>query len=565
MHEDYLQIVRNVFSSYADTEITNATMDDSLVKIYFKFQGFALTMYIFHPGNTYLRDILVCIEDQVAEELTLPPHYMRYDDERKLSALCLLDKGQYVLSTYSLTALVELYLDQIQSLLSLSPHRMEEEYIKEFEFYWNSACNTTDKIHIEAEVYLPTYLKATSLKCWYYQDKSNGKYLLVPDDVSLNSRHTPKGSLSSAVYIPIEVPEGIIPPKPNAPWDAHDILNIVYGQTTDRISPDSFTYLRNLQVDNYKKVVVFSFSYPNSVPITIVGIISFTNNERKDFISKIQENFYAFEPICSTRMDLQYLHERVGQNYTSPPAILLLGCGSVGSYILPELVNMGIVKIGLSDPDEFESGNAFRHHLGPYSHGQKKVSMMRFYMEYENPLVSIDMVPNLAGIDDQKLTQILKAYDIVIVAIGNTDLQRKLNYKFSKINSTSWFLYNWLDAEGKGSHVLAMRYSQKGCYNCLFFKNGQPSTQNKVSFTDGSERVIGNGCGGSFSPYGNNVLVRNTSLITSVLQSVMNGSIVQNTVVSIKNDFRTIESSITVMPTVDSNFAEERCDICGCI
>ena len=135
----------------------------------------------------------------------------------------------------------------------------------------------------------------------------------------------------------------------------------------------------------------------------------------------------------------------------------------------------------------------------------------------------------------------------------------------SKINSTSWFLYNWLDAEGKGSHVLAMRYSQKGCYNCLFFKNGQPSTQNKVSFTDGSERVIGNGCGGSFSPYGNNVLVRNTSLITSVLQSVMNGSIAQNTVVSIRNDFRTIESSITVMPTVDSNFAEERCDICGCI
>lgn len=565
MHEDYLQIVRNVFSGYADTEITNATMDDSLVKIYFTFQGFALTMYIFHPGNTYLRDILVCIEDQVAEELMLPPHYMRYDDERKLSALCLLDKGQYVLSTYSLSALVELYLDQIQSLLLLSPHRMAEEYIKEFEFYWNSACNTTGKIHIEAEVYLPTYLKATSLKCWYYQDKSNGKYLLVPDDVSLNSRHTPKGSLSSAVYIPIEVPEGIIPPKPNAPWDAHDILNIVYGQTTDRISPDSFTYLRNLQVDNYKKVVVFSFSYPNSVPITIVGIISFTNNERKDFVSKIQENFYAFEPICSTRMDLQYLHERVGQNYTSPPAILLLGCGSVGSYILPELVNMGIVKIGLSDPDEFESGNAFRHYLGPYSHGQKKVSMMRFYMEYENPLVSIDMVPNLAGIDDQKLTQILKAYDIVIVAIGNTDLQRKLNYKFSKINSTSWFLYNWLDAEGKGSHVLAMRYSQKGCYNCLFFKNGQPSTQNKVSFTDGSERVIGNGCGGSFSPYGNNVLVRNTSLITSVLQSVMNGSIAQNTVVSIKNDFRTIESSITVMPTVDSNFAEERCDICGCI
>lgn len=565
MREDYLQIVRNVFCSYTDTEIIDSTLEGSLVKIRFTFQGFALTMHIFHPENAYLRDILVCIEDRVAEELMLPPHYMRYDDEKKLSALCLLDKRQYILSTYSLSALVELYLDQIQSLLSLSPRRMAEEYVKEFEFYWNSACNTTGKIRIEAEVYLPAHSKATSLKCWYSQDKSSGKYVLVPDDVSLNSRHTPKGSLSSAVYIPIEVSEGIIPPKSNAPWDADDILNIVYGQTTDRISSDSLTYLKNLQVDTYKKVVVFSFSYPNIVPITIVGIISFTNNEKKDFISKIQESFYAFEPIRSTRMDLQYLHERVGQDHTSPPAVLLLGCGSAGSYILPELINMGIVKLGLSDPDEFESGNAFRHYLGPHSYGQRKISMMRFYMEYENPLVSIDIVPNLAGIDDQKLAQVLNQYDIVIVAIGSTDLQRKFNYQFSKVNSTSWFIYNWLDAEGKGSHVLAMRYSQKGCYNCLFFENGQPSSQNKVSFTDGSEKVIGNGCGGSFSPYGNNVLVRNTSLVISVLQNIMNSSITRNMVISIKNDFHTIESSITVIPSVNSNFAEERCDICGCI
>ena len=108
-----------------------------------------------------------------------------------------------------------------------------------------------------------------------------------------------------------------------------------------------------------------------------------------------------------------------------------------------------------------------------------------------------------------------------------------------------------------------MRYSHKGCFNWLFFDNGEPISRSKVSYTDGTERVIGNGCGGSFSPYGNNVLVRNTSLALSVLQGIFDGSIVQNTVASIRNDFSSLESSITIAPIINTNFAEERCDICG--
>ena len=166
-------------------------------------------------------------------------------------------------------------------------------------------------------------------------------------------------------------------------------------------------------------------------------------------------------------------------------------------------------------------------------------------------------------LDDDALADTLSKYNIIIVAVGGTDLQRQFNYRFSKIGNTAWFIYNWLDAEGKGAHALAMRYTHKGCYNCLFYDKGEPSAINKVSFADGSERVIGNGCGGSFSPYGNNVLIRNTSLVLSVLQGVINGSITRNTVTSIRNDFSSFESSLAIVPVIDSDFAEERCDICG--
>ncbi len=563
MREDYLQVVQDAFSDYAVFSLVDVSTGDALISANFTYQGSPLILFVSNPGNTYLRSIMVCIEDRVADELKIPAHYMRYNDKDKWSVLCLLDKEQHVLSTYSLSELVHLYLGQTQSLLSLSLRKKEVEYLKEFEFYWNAACKTAGNTDNQAEVYLPAPGTAALLNCWLTKDNNKGKYILFPEGVAFNSCNIPKGSKSTAVYIPIEFPNGIIPPQGNIPWNAHDLLDIVCNQTKDRISAESFTFLKDLQIENYQKVVVFSFSQPESVAITVVGVLSFNNNKMKNLISKIQEDFKSFTPIKSSRMDMKYLRERVGQDHAVFPSVLLIGCGSVGSYILPELINLGAVNIGISDPDEFASGNALRHYLGPRSHGYYKAAKMKFFMEYENPLVSIDVVPNILDMNDSDLAETLAKYQIVIVAVGGTDLQRRFNYLFSKIRCTSWFLYNWLDAAGKGSHALAMRYSHKGCYNCLFYDSGHPISKNKMSYTDGTERVIGNGCGGSFSPYGNNVLVRNNILVLSVLQGILDGSISQNTVTSIRNDFSSLESSINIVPVINNNFAEERCDICG--
>ena len=563
MREDYLQIVQKAFSEYSDFSLTEISAEETLISADFTYQESPLTLYVLEPGNTYLRNIMVCIDNRVADDLRIPAHYMRYGDKNKRSVLCLLDKEQHVLSAYSLSELIDLYLGQTRSLLSLPLREKEAEYLKEFEFYWDVACERTGSTDDQAEVYLPASETAALLNCWYTRDCEKGKYVLFPESVTFNSCNMPQGSKFTAIYIPIEFPSGIIPPQCNIPWNSHELLDIVCNQTKDRISTESYAFLKGLQIDNYQKVVVFSFSQPESVTMTVTGILSFDNNKKKNVISKIQEDFKSFRPIKSSRMDLKYLQERVGQAHAVLPPILLIGCGSVGSYILPELVNLGALNIGISDPDEFASGNSLRHYLGPHSHGRFKVAQMKFFMEYENPLVSVEVVPNILDMNDGDLAATLSKYKVVIIAVGGTDLQREFNYHFSRISPSSWFLYNWLDAAGKGSHALAMRYSQKGCFNCLFFDNGEKISKNKVSYADGTERIIGNGCGGSFSPYGNNVLIRNSSLVISVLQGILNGSVTQNTIASIRNDFSSLESSITIAPVIKTNFAEERCDICG--
>lgn len=563
MHEKFIYMTKEVFGRFDEVSLIDVAYEGEAICAKFTYQDTLLEMYVFKPDNVFLRSIFVCIEDKVADELKIPPHYMRYDNEKKLSSLCLLDDEQHILSSYDLADLMELYLVQTVSLLSLSSRQKALEYLKEFEFYWNSSCKSINETIIEADVYLPREEAASLLNCWYMEKNRRGKYVLLPNGVELNFCNAPKGSYATAIYIPIELPLGILPPRKNIPWDAHSILDIVYNQSEDKISEKTYGFLKKLKINSYQKVLVFSFDLTDSVTISFSGIISFVTNEKKSFIEKVQEDFKSFVPIRSTRMDVKYLHERVGQVAVERPPILVVGCGSVGSYLIPELVNMGFTRIGVSDSDTFVSGNSLRHYLGPHSSGNKKTVQMKFFMEYENPLVSVDIVPNILEQKDSKMAEILGRYKVVIVAVGNTDIQRKMNYLFSKAHSNAWYLFNWLDAEGKGSHVLAMQYSQKGCFDCLFHDKGEFKAKNKVTYADGTERVIGNGCGGTFSPYGNNVLIRNASLAVSVLQGVLDGSITKNTVVSIKNDFTSLASSISITPVIDENFAEEGCGICG--
>lgn len=140
MHEDCLRIIRDAFDEYTDFSLTDVSAEDTLISAKFTYQGSPLTLYVSDPSNNYLRRIMVCIEDRIADDLKIPAHYIRYNNQDKQSVLCLLDKEQHVLSACSLSELIDLYLGQTQSLLSLSPWQKKAEYLKEFEFYWNAAC-----------------------------------------------------------------------------------------------------------------------------------------------------------------------------------------------------------------------------------------------------------------------------------------------------------------------------------------------------------------------------------------------------------------------------------------
>lgn len=302
----------------------------------------------------------------------------------------------------------------------------------------------------------------------------------------------------------------------------------------------------------------------DSITICFAALITFNTNKKDSLISKIQDDFHSVQAIWSNRMDLSFLQSRVGMRVNlNLPSVLVLGVGSVGSYIVPELINLGITNIGLSDPDAFNSGNAFRHYLGPAYTGSNKAEAMRSVVEKANPLVRVSVISNILCMNSDELEKTIASYDVILVAVGTSDIQREMNMKFSKLNIEKHFIFNWLDSAGKGSHLLYTNYKSKGCFNCLFYDEGQKRDNNKTSFADGTEVVIGNGCCGTFSPYGNTVLLRNTLMVVSVIKDIIDEKISKATLISMRNNFDSLEKSMSIESIINNDFYDEGCDICG--
>ncbi len=550
--------IDDIFKKYPDINFISSVENENDIAISFSYKSIKFLLEINNYNEIFLRIVKAYAFPEI-NDVAIPPHFLQKDEAKKMYSLCLLDKERHVLTSYDLFELVDLYLYQIKRLLDMTSKQIEREFQKEFLYYWNLSAK---KGFID--IYIGEESEPAELELWCERINKIDKFTTLPKNVSLNELHKPKGTYETAIYIPISDISGILPPNNNFTWTDKELLNILCNQVSDKISSSTYEFLKNIKISSYRKLIIFSFNLKDSITICFAALITFNTNQKGSLISKIQDDFHSVQAIWSNRMDLSFLQSRVGMRKNlNLPSVLVLGVGSVGSYIVPELINLGITNIGLSDPDAFNSGNAFRHYLGPAYTGSNKADAMRSVVEKANPLVKVSVISNILCMNSDELEKTIASYDVILVAVGTSDIQREMNMKFSKLNIEKHFIFNWLDSAGKGSHLLYTNYKSKGCFNCLFYDEGQKRDNNKTSFADGTEVLIGNGCCGTFSPYGNTVLLRNTLMVVSVIKDIIDKKISKATLVSMRNNFDSLEKSISIEPIINNDFYDEGCDICG--
>lgn len=250
-----------------------------------------------------------------------------------------------------------------------------------------------------------------------------------------------------------------------------------------------------------KEYVVMSFEQPDG--LTSLLAFKFTGGQKTQHPIVANEFTGRIRPVFVQRVDKDYLVRRGGNGNTFFNLKgIVIGCGSVGGFIIEELIRVGFTDLTIVDGDTMSRDNSYRHYLGFQYLNLPKVEGVKKRIEKVFPHSDIrplnDKIEHL--ILNKKIE--LGKFNFIIIATGNVTVNHFLNKEIISNFPAVLTLFAWNEPYGLGGHVLVEIAGQKGCYECLY-DNFQ--RHNKASFASKDQpkpflKAI-SGCGTLYTPF----------------------------------------------------------------
>lgn len=429
--------------------------------------------------------------------------------------ICLYQKEKLVFSDLSLEEKFEFILESLQRLCELSANEIEEEFQKEFLYYWNSAAHS-----IQSNFYPNLFINCNdSFQQLDYYIK-DGQTRVLSQDTKLNDISKWKKINTMAFYIPLINIEGILPPTTNHHWTSKDILNILENGQVNKIAPKVYEKIKNYTIRKMK--IDLYFSLPKTDQKILFGCrVNFKNAGAAKLTEKLIDNVLSVEPFTLFCNDFLYLNKSIG-NEVIEHKVGIVGVGSLGAYVASELLNAGVKNLSLFDSDYFSSENLFRHRLDSGFIGYKKTEALKFTLEQKHPEISINYVSEM--ISEKNLQNYIVEFHIeyLVFCIGSTDQQHDISKMLSKLNLNIVVMYVWLDQNAIDSYTLVSYDNSKICYTC-----GKKYVEKLLSpeeVLDQDNRWLNDGCGGTRMKYGNRTLLSATNGVLFALEKALGDS-----------------------------------------
>lgn len=527
---------------------------DGIIKENLNERGFLFTynerLFSFSLYNDFphsLPEILTVTED------TSYPHFIKGDN---VTRICFGRDDDFNLYDTPGDIIIEETLDSFFSLINLSPYQQKKEFFKEFLHFWHKS----SKKNMELKTYINNTFSAKEVQVTEILRDKVGKiakfksgYIKSESDF-VNSLHLDNGTNKKGIFIPL-INISYLSPFPNE-WNFRKILN-------KNINEDSYLFLKSRKT--YKKSLhfLFSLSLETGFEIQFLSEITFLTDKIDTIYNKLVLEIEKIEPILSFRNDVTFMLNRTsGETNLLNKKIAIIGCGSLGSYIANEIPKLGIGYLKLYDSDKIHAENIFRHTLGGDFIGFNKTDGLKASLSASFPHLKIE--PSNKKVNYKNIVQQgLEKLDLVIFSIGSSSEQLLINDKLREIKFKKPVLFTWLDSFGSGCHALLVDYSKKGCYKCL--------SKFKVSFSKNNDDIVHtDGCGGTFTPYGNSILLKGTSMVLDVITHFFsNRQYPQNPLFSVKNIKQdSIEYTDRYLKNSDDlfevyDYIDEGCGCCG--
>lgn len=303
--------------------------------------------------------------------------------------ICLHEQDSLIASLQTFEEKITDVIDRLIKLMTLTPLEIEHEFQKEFMFYWDSVTSCK-------RVHLHIGQKDSFTKLSVYQKNDEVPY--VASDILLNDINECNKAKKVwqkrvdyvAFYIPITDRREIIPSHRGKRWGIEEVHNVIYGEKMSHISRETFLLLKKEVVNAREIALIFEMDTDN-MPVTFVVKITCKNNSPKSLYEKIMEDAIKVEEMQSVRNDYYTLNNKIGNscNVIGKTA-LLVGAGSLGSYVATELAKNGFNQIKIYDSDKLTEENTMRWIYGGSLNGLAKPSVLKFFLEQSHPEINIE-------------------------------------------------------------------------------------------------------------------------------------------------------------------------------
>lgn len=372
-------------------------------------------------------------------------------------------------------------LDRLIELLTMNDVEKEREFQKEFMFYWNSESISDDVF----TVYLDHEDIFSDMDAYYGDNNvriiKRGINLSDIDSIKDKKRVWRRHIENAVYYIPITDSREIRPPHRGYRWSVKEIKNIAYGKQIEHISDNTFQLLKNTYPESQNLILVFGMKTELS-NVTFAVRMKCNNAVGHSILEKILCDSVAVEPLYTNRKDYFFHNQQIGNDAgIAKKRVLIVGAGSLGSYITFELVKNGASSIKLYDGDKLEDENIFRWAYGGLGKGRNKATTIAILLNALHPEIKVEAFDK--NIDEKTLVEEDSHSDLIIFTVGSSDTQLKFNRRLINTKCSAPVIYAWLEAGGVYSHILVVNYHKEGCFECLYTDENGYMVNNRAEKT----------------------------------------------------------------------------------
>lgn len=197
--------------------------------------------------------------------------------------------------------------------------------------------------------------------------------------------------------------------------------------------------------------------------------------------------------------------------------VAVIGCGSLGSSVARMLVQSGLRRLILVDPERLRWENIGRHELGAEAVNQPKASALAKHLRTRFPHLETvraeDTDWRCAFRNDPS---IFESCDLVLSATGDWNVESALNDLHCDGELTCPVVYGWMEERAAAAHALAVGMTGS-CLRCGFGSTGTALIA-ATGWPDGDEVAE---CGGGTSVYGAIELANAHAVVSGLVTDIL--------------------------------------------